>query len=354
MKILFLLISLIIGFSLFGQNEIWISAKGKIGFLAAHRANIGHLATEHAFATEITLEKQSKGEKAWQKAYGMPRYGVTAFVGTVGNRELLGHYFGAFGFMTFPMINQEKFTLAAKVGSGLGYGTKVYDPDNNILSSAVSTHFNAMISMGLDARLVLGNNSFVLGIDMTHFSNAAYQVPNLGLNIPYLSIGYGRKIKESSIDTSIHHKTFQKYWEFGGVAIASVKEIFPTEGKKYPVFGLNAIARRYFKQTVGMELSFDFIYKQAIYAYQADVPKTDAEIIQLGIFAGYLVPLNHLHLVVGMGYYVKDKYQPEDAFYHRVGMRYVFDNGLNLNLVLKSHWARADYAEFGIGYTIRR
>ena len=48
------------------------------------------------------------------------------------------------------------------------------------------------------------------------------------------------------------------------------------------------------------------------------------------------------------------KYRPEDLFYHRVGMRYVFDNGINMNLVLKSHWARADYVEYGIGYTFKR
>ena len=55
-----------------------------------------------------------------------------------------------------------------------------------------------------------------------------------------------------------------------------------------------------------------------------------------------------------MGIYLKDKYQPEDFLYHRVGMRYVFENGININLVLKSHWARADYTEFGIGYSFKR
>ena len=55
-------------------------------------------------------------------------------------------------------------------------------------------------------------------------------------------------------------------------------------------------------------------------------------------------------MVIGMGAYVRDKYKPNDKLYHRVGMRYVFDNGINLNLALKSHWARADYVEYGIGY----
>jgi hypothetical protein len=52
-----------------------------------------------------------------------------------------------------------------------------------------------------------------------------------------------------------------------------------------------------------------------------------------------------------MGYYLRDKYKPEDFLYHRVGFRYYLKNGITVNCVLKSHWAKADYAEFGIGYT---
>ena len=89
-------------------------------------------------------------------------------------------------------------------------------------------------------------------------------------------------------------------------------------------------------------------------AHHPDVPKKQIEIWQLGIFTGYILPLNKFHLLIGMGAYVRDKYKPNDPLYHRVGMRYVFDNGLNLNLVLKSHWARADYVEYGIGYTFKK
>jgi hypothetical protein len=47
---------------------------------------------------------------------------------------------------------------------------------------------------------------------------------------------------------------------------------------------------------------------------------------------------------------VRDVYNPDDMFYHRLGLRYQFKEHLLLNLVLKSHWARADYIEYGIGY----
>ena len=61
--------------------------------------------------------------------------------------------------------------------------------------------------------------------------------------------------------------------------------------------------------------------------------------------------MDHFHFVLGMGVNVIDKFQPEGRFYHRIGMRYYLNNGISLNAVLRSNWAKADFAEWGIGYT---
>jgi len=348
-------ILLFIGVTVFGQKfeDGWLEARGKMGFLAAHRSIMGHLPTDHAFAAEVSYLIQTKNRKNWHEAYNHPIYGVTAFAGSVGNNELLGYYFGAYGFVNFPFIRREHYLLSGKLGCGLAYGTKYYDQDANILGMAVSTPVNAQIVMGLEQRFMFGDHAITAGIDMTHFSNGATKVPNLGLNIPYVSLGYGYRIHKAA-DTSFVHGEFQKSWEFGAVLIASRKEVFPTGGRKYPIFGLNLVGRRYFRPKTGMELTFDIMSKQSTMDFHSDVPKTQSEIIQLGIFAGYLLPLDRFQLVTGMGVYVRDKFKPEDKFYHRVGMRYVFDSGININLVLKSHWARADYVEYGIGYTFKR
>jgi hypothetical protein len=339
----------------FGQKseDTWIEARAKIGFLAAHRSIMGHLPREHAYALEVSYLLQTKGRKLWHSEYKYPVYGVTAFIGTVGNQELLGNYFGAYGFVNFPFVKRKHYAFTGKLGCGLGYGTKYYDPESNVLGMAVSTPVNALISMAIENRFTFKNHSITASIDMTHFSNGATKVPNLGLNLPYVSVGYGHRIHEAR-DTSFSVETFEKSWNFGAMAILSVKEVFPTGGNKYPVFGLNLVARRFFRPKTGMEVSFDVISKQAIFNYHPDVPKTQAEIIQLGAFVGYLLPFHRFHLAIGMGIYVRDKFKPEDFLYHRLGMRYVFDNGLNLNLGLKSHWARADYVEYGIGYTFKK
>ncbi len=343
-----------LSFVSFGQDENWLEFRMKGGFLAAHRAIIAHVPTEHALAGEFSLYKQSRGGKAWHEAYHMPIYGISGFFGSVGNRELLGYYAGVYGFINYPFLRYKSYTLSGKMGAGMGYGTRVYDQETNIFSIPVSSHLNAMVCLALESRFTFDKSSIVLAADMTHFSNGAAKVPNLGLNLPYLSLGYSYQIKDGKSDSVIVHPEFKKYWEIGGIGIVSYKEVFPVGTGKHLVYALSFTGRRYFRRSVAAELAFDVISKQAVFAYQSDVPKTQADIIQLGIFAGYIIPMDRLHAVIGMGYYVRDMFQPEDALYHRVGLRYVFDNGININLVLKSHWARADYIEYGIGYTFKK
>lgn len=352
-----LLLVLFVGCStlLLAQEESWLEVRPKAGFLIAHRSIMGHVVEEHAYATEISYYFKGNGEKYWHEPYNNPRYGVSAFVGSVGNRELFGVYYGAFGFMSMPLVNIGDFTFSGRLGAGLSYAPKVYHNINNNLSIATSTYVNAMVSLAVESRYEFGRHAVNGILDMTHFSNGAMKVPNLGLNVPFLSFGYAYKIREAkSVDTMVVGINDMTKWEFGAIGLFSAKEVYPVGGQKFPVYGLNLVGRRYFKPQVGMEVTLDFMHKASLRTYQPDVPMTDGELMQLGAFVGYLMPFHRFHLVVGMGFYLRDKFQFQEPVYHRVGMRYVFDNGLNLNLVLKSHWARADYIEYGIGYTFKR
>jgi len=337
----------------YAQMEAWVEVRPKIGFLVAHRSIMGHVAKEHAYATEVSYYFKGNGEKTWHSSYNQPRFGVSAFVGSVGNMELMGMYYGGYGFMSVPLIHFPHYEFAGRFGAGLSFAPKVYNAETNNLSIGTSTHLNAMISFSVENRWQFGPHAINFMVDMTHFSNGAIKVPNLGLNLPYMSLGYGHKIREAQKEITMDAFD-NRYWEFGVIGFVSAKEEYPVGGKKFPVFGLNLAARRYFKANVGAEISLDGMYKSSLRAYHPDVPITNSELLQLGIFTGYILPFNRFHLVVGMGYYLRDKFHFQEVVYHRVGMRYVFDSGININLALKSHWARADYFEYGIGYTFKR
>jgi hypothetical protein len=354
MKNLLVLFSLSLAFCSFSQyrKEWGIEYRQKIGFLVANRGVMGHLPNRLALAGELSVFFNTKGRKQWHGATGFPPLGVTFFGGSVGNNEILGRYYGVYSFIEFPFVKTKHFEFLGKLGSGIGYTSKVFDYDKNPKNVAISTHFNALICFGVKSNFNFNRNKITLGLDMTHFSNGAYQVPNIGINLPYFSLGYARIIQKASNDSIVIPNVLPlRKWLFGLTAIASVKEIFPSGGKKYPVYCLNASWRWFSKPKVGFEGAIDVISKQAIMAYKPEIVKSQWDILQVGLYMGYLLPLDQFHFAIGMGVYVKDKYQPEDSFYHRVGMRYYFKNGIHTQLVLKSHWARADYFEWGVGYT---
>jgi hypothetical protein len=342
--------------------ENWyILAKPKAGFLAAHRSTMAHLPKEHVLGGEISVYKRFSDIGPWQKAYRNPYAGLTLYGSTVGNNAILGQAFGAYGFIDFPIAESPKHSISFKLSTGLGYITKVFDQEANPKNVAMSTHVNALVCVGFQGRVRLAEkHELIYGIDLTHLSNGSSKVPNLGLNMPNLSLGYAYRFRQvarqpdsSAVYSAVTKPRFFENWKLGLLGIVSEKEVFPTGGRHYPVFALSISERKIFRPKLGAELTFDVVSKQALVAYKPFIDKSQWQMVQMGIFAGYVLPLERFHFVFGMGVYVKDRYRPDNIVYHRVGMRYQFDNGLMANLTLKAHFAKADYVEYGIGYTFK-
>lgn len=333
------------------KHAFYVETTPKLGFLLAHRGVMGHVPESHAFGNELSVGFEADGSKEWHKFYNFPRYGLTLYNSTVGNNDILGTCHGLFSFIEFPFEKSKKFEFSGKIACGLSYNSKVYDIELNPKNVALSTHINTLVSFGLQSRFFVGKNHFLLGIDLTHASNGATKVPNLGINLPYVKVGFGRtfgnRIQADSVSTFLTDK-----WQFYTMGIFSVKQVFPTGGKTYPIYALSAQAYKKTGDKSGVEFALDFIYKTSILDYKRDLypDKTKASIGQMGVYVGYALPLDRLRFVTGMGVYILDKYNPDDAFYHRVGMRYLATKNLLINLSLKSHWAKADYVEYGIAY----
>lgn len=335
----------------FAQQKEWgIEVNPKVGFLLAHRGVMGHLGKEHAIGGEITGFIQTNGSKNYHQHYNYPKVGVTLFGSTVGNNKLLGQVYGSYIFIDFPFAKNQRNEFSGRISAGGSWNTKIFDQESNPKGIAMSTHFNALICLGFRYRYFIGNSHLLAGIDLTHCSNGSTKVPNLGINLPYVTLGFGKTIQRSErIKNTTEFE--KKRWNVTAIGILSVKEIFPTGGRKYPVYALSVLGRKITGPKSGIETGLDFIYKTSIKGYKPEIPKTDASIAQLGVYCGYILPLDKLQFVLGMGGYLVDKYNPDNALYHRLGMRYQANKHLMINFTLKTHWAKADYVEYGIGYT---
>lgn len=351
----FIFLMIFFSFSLCSQESIWsLEFRQKTGFLAAHRGSMAHLPDRIAYPFELIWYRKPTGTKKWHQTYKLPEQGISLFHGSVGNDSILGKFTGIYGFIHIPVIRPtQSFRLDWQFGTGLGYTPKIYDPIDNPKNIAIGSHVNGLVCLGLYSKFYVGRNKFSLGLDITHFSNGSFGVPNLGLNIFYGSVSYARsfgRIKSNQKIIPLLDK--YKSWNIGATGIFMMKETYNDNPKKYPVYGLNLYLRKQITPKAGMEIALDLISKQAIKAYFPEIPKSQWDIFQMGIFAGYILPIDHFHFVFGMGAYIRDKFQPEDPLYHKIGMRYQFNNGINLQWMLKTHFGRADYSEAGVGYSI--
>lgn len=335
-----------------GNNYFGVEAQYRQGLLIAHRGLMNHIPEAHAFGTELTFYYQTNGKSEYHRLLNYPKYGVSVIGTTVGNERIIGNLFGAYAFGDFPLIKGKKDELAGTFGAGICYVTRIYDPVKNPKDVAVSTHLNALIDLNLKYRHYFKNNwNIVMGLHLTHASNGASRVPNLGLNMVFSSIGFGYQFKNVEFKTKEHRIELDKKWKFGLQGIVSFKEDYPIGGKLYPVGNLSFIVTKRFTNLSGIELYADGFYKTTAFGSVRRAEMTPWNIIQAGIFGGYNLYINKLRVLVGLGAYVYDKFLFDGRFYARLGFKYQATKHVHINLGLKSHWAKADYVEYGIGYT---
>lgn len=337
-------------------NQVYTTFSVKSGFLVAHHSTMAHLPKSNITAFELGFHKPLSLKKAWHSWYKKPIVSFNLYASNLANNAILGQAIGSYCSIGFPFARSRNHFLLGRLGAGLGYLTKHFDQHSNQKNVAIGTHVNALIQLGLRGVFQMNkSNQLIYQLDLTHFSNGAYRVPNLGLNMFFVGLGFAHSFSTKRITSKSGLDVFprNKYWYGNVTGIFSHKEIYPTGRVGKPVYALSISAKRIGLKKAGVEFALDVISKQILFEYKSYVPKTQLSILQMGFYTGYILPLDQLHFILGMGVYFKDRYNPDDALYHRVGMRYCFKNGITLNLLLKSHWAKADYVEYGLGYNFQ-
>jgi len=79
-------------------------------------------------------------------------------------------------------------------------------------------------------------------------------------------------------------------------------------------------------------------------------PGTDFK--RVGVFTGYQLRLNKLAVLGQVGYYVYSPYDELGNIYQRIGVRYDMLSRWYIQAALRTHFAKAEAIEFGLGFKI--
>jgi Lipid A 3-O-deacylase (PagL) len=333
-----------------------LSGKFQEGFIIAHRPSVVHLQRKHVKGFEIDWLNQTNGEANWHHLYNFPVLGFGYQFFDLGNQEELGNAQSLIGVIYFPLLNKQRMRLNVKFGLGVGYIDKPFNLTDNYKNQTVGSHVNAVITTGAQLRFRTTHyNQLLAGIDLTHFSNGSSKIPNMGINIATVNIGYihcfGEEtpIKRDSV-SGIKHQN-----EFTILAAMGAKELNPPGSATYGVgiftgdwhhgvtqkSKLGAGTDLFIDNSVSKRLAEDEIYVSGLEASA-----------RWGVHLSYGLEVGKCSGYFQTGYYLYTKIKNDGNIYSQLSLRYLVTKHVFACFNLKSHYAKADYFEYGIGYKI--
>jgi hypothetical protein len=305
---------------------------------------------------EINYNIQTLGNESWKKNYYYPTYGIGYNISNAGNKQLLGTTQALYPYINFNYLRKHKVSLNFRLGVGLGSTEKPFNRLTNHSNLATSTKLNAYVNIGQDLKIKLNNRSnFTFGVHFHHQSNGAFKVPNLGINLVTVATGYTYYFNDLPKQISIKKDTskFKSFNEYIITAGGFVKEIYPIQGPKYPVFVSSINGFRRFSEKGKWGVGIDFMHNAAIrqYLINDDILENDnATLAQIGTTLSYEVVVSKISFPIQLGFYAFSKYKADGPIYQRIGGRYNFHKNLQFSIMLRTHYAKAECTEWCLGY----
>ena len=345
-------------------TRIFIGASTQYGFIWTHRHNMGHLVKKHIAAFELDISKSDGPERAFHQPFHFPWTGIALHFIPLGNPEELGTAIGIYPFINFPLGKKNrKIKTHLRFGYGIGYITKSFDPIENHKNVAIGSHINACMSLRLNEQWKLNANNYVeFGIGITHFSNGASKLPNLGLNLPLLNFGFHHLFYQNiCTKTSNDYRNQlantkamleQRNWKLNLLLVTGFNDLEPPGGKRFGVLNIESSLMRQTARKHKWGLGLDLMYSDAIRIKLAtDTIHVSAfENLQPGGKIVYEFVVGRLSFPIEFGIYIYSRYKNLTPVYNRFAVQYLVGKHLLLNISLKTHLARAEYFEFGGGW----
>ena len=207
----------------------------------------------------------------------------------------------------------------------------------------------------MNARISVSEKSEVIvDAGITHFSNGRVSLPNLGINLVTSTVGY--------------------IYKFNPTDLSEVKYKEPKALKKLNLNLMYAggivavnhfINERYYKSTMSIHGGYNLNHRRQIgigFDLFFDGPKKydfresgitgykTRDLLESGVVLYQDLMFRKLILTVQAGYYIYHRYD-YDRIYNRYGLKYKLTDHIRTSVCLKAHTTRADFIEWGMGYS---
>jgi hypothetical protein len=329
------------------------------GFIIAHHSEMLFLTQGHVSIAEICLSRPSYGKKFWNQLFRFPEPGISICIFDLGNPQYLGNLYSICPYIDFPLNRSLRSKLCFRAGGGLSYLTKPFDRVTNYKDIAIGSHLNGFMNFRLTLKEEISQRLRLdFGVGMSHCSNGAFKMPNLGLNMPTVDLGIGYSLYPCPAYHRLDTLPLCDKKPFLAVSLAgALSQINPPGGHDFGAVVVSASLYRRWNHKNMWNAGFEIFYNEANYR---EIVRTDASVtrfryIQPAAKIGYSLCVGRLSMPLDLGFYFYDKVNGEPfPMYEKIGLRYQVSKRILIGVSLKTYFARAEFFEWGITYRFKK
>lgn len=328
------------------------------GSVLLHNPDISHLISNHPAGLILGYNKKTYGQNEWEQDFNYPDVGYS-FVYQDMNNATLGHNFGLYAHYNFYFF---KRFMQFRVGQGIAYNTNPYDKYNNYRNNAYGSHFmsSTYLMLNYHKENVFKGLGFKAGISVIHYSNANFKAPNTSTNTFALNAGLVYDLDGGEVMEYLKTGPKEKISEplkYNFVLRTGLNESDVIDSGRFPFYIVSAYVDKRVSRKSAIQLGADMFFsnflKELIEFQSISFPENgvsaDDDYKRIGVFVGHEFFINKMSILTQLGYYVYYPFDFEGQVYNRVGLKRYFGNKLFGAITLKSHGAKAEAVEFGIG-----
>lgn len=331
------------------------------GNIARHNDNITHLIQEHPNGLILGWNKRVSGEEAWHQRYNYPEFGVS-FSAQNFNNKTLGNGYGLHAHYNFYFLKRR---LMLRVAQGVSYVTNPYDKYENPKNIAFGSHIlsGTYLMLNYTRPQLFGPVGIQAGITLLHLSNASIKAPNTSINTVALNFGLTTALEEIAHTEKDSPKApieIDSRIRYGFVFKTGINQSDVVGSPQFPfyIFSLFAEKQLNDKNLVLLGAEYfnskflkEYIYYQSV-AFLENQISNDLDYKRVGIYLGHELLFGRFSLQTQLGYYVYAPFDYEGNVYNRIGMKHYITDRWFVGVTLKSHAAKAEALEFGIGFRL--
>ena len=332
------------------------------GSVLLHNPDISHLIREHPAGVIIGFHRKTFGEEPWQQRFGYPDQGISFIYQDMGT-ETLGDNLGLYLHYNFYFWKRQ---LQLRIGQGIAYNTNPYDPQENFRNNAYGSHLmsSTYLMLQFHRERLWDRLGFQAGLTLVHYSNANVRAPNTSTNTLGLTAGLVYDLGEDP-DRAYEYRRWPGEPVSEGVRVnlvfrAGVNESDVVGSGQFPFYIFSAYADKRLAAVsavhVGTEVYFSNFLKELIRFQSTSFPELgvdpDTDFRRVGVMLGHELFINKLSVLTQLGYYIYYPFDFEGRVYNRIGVKRYFGTKWFGAISLKSHGAKAEAIEFGMGIRI--